>query len=378
MKSTTGPGALANLTLTSQLPPRPGHGTRGKRIAVYANYLKIAVPPNLDLTRYNFEVTPVPPGRKLRRVLQLLFELPEFSGVTTDFKSLIISRKALKIPDDYQVAIPYRAEGEDEPLQNAITYKVRVVTPTSLAVSDLVSSLSAASASPAFSRKEEVLQAMNALLAHYPQAHDGVSSVGQNRHFSTDRSQQNAHNIHDIGGGIESLRGYYQSVRPATGGLLLNVNVSHGIFLQPDRLDQLFPKLGTGNKSTLQKKVRLVRVRVTHIPPKKSKKTGEEFPRIKTIISLAQPQDGRKDDHPPQVTSFGAGPKDVKFWLGESPSPAKDESTPGKGKPKAAGPVLPKNVYISVYDYFKKSKSSQFRPQHDANLSSRVSQHSIE
>jgi eukaryotic translation initiation factor 2C len=53
--------------------------------------------------------------------------------------------------------------------------------------------------------------------------------------------------------------------------MILNINVTHGIFSEPIRLSEPFPKFGTGNKVILQKKMKLVRVRVTHIPAKKSK-----------------------------------------------------------------------------------------------------------
>jgi hypothetical protein len=312
-------------------------------------------------------VNPVPPGRKLRRILQILFEQPEFTGVATDFKTLIISRSPLSIPDGYQTSIAYRAEGDDGPTPNAGRFTVRVVSPTPIPVSELVKYLSATRPSPNFPGKEELLNALNALLAFYPAAHDGVSNVGP-RYFAIDRSDQNVHNRRSLGGGIELLRGFFQSVRPVTGGLLLNVNVTHGIFLEPEPLPILFPRLGTGDKSTLQKKLRLVRVKVTHIAPKRSKTTGEEFPRIKSILALAQRQDGRQEAHPPQVAMLGAGPKAVSFWLGDDSSKDGDDKgkdqTKGKGKggkPKPAGPALPTNTYITVFDYFRISESAQFR-----------------
>lgn len=362
MANSKGIESLGSLALTPEFPQRPGHGTQGRRIAVYANYFKLMAQDNLSLTRYNVEVNPLPPGRKLRRILQILFEQPEFSGVATDFKTLIISRRPLDIPDGYQTTIAYRTEGEDSPSLNAARFTVRVVSPTPIPVSELVRYLSAIGPSPTFPGKEELLNALNALLAFYPVAHDGVSNVGP-KHYTIDRSPRNQHNRHTLGGGIESLRGFFQSVRPATGGLLLNVNVAHGIFLEPEPLDILFPRLGSGNKPTLQKKMRLVRVKVTHIAPKKSKTTGQEFPRIKTILALAQKEDGRKDPHPPQVASLGAGPKDVRFWLGEDSSKDGDGTGKGKGKSgklKPAGPALPTNTYISVFDYFRISKLAKY------------------
>ncbi|KAK0125397.1 hypothetical protein ONS95_000586 [Cadophora gregata] len=357
MKNSKGINALANLSTTSRFPPRPGHGTMGKKIIVYANYFKMIAPPNLSLTRYNVEVSPPATGKKLGRIFELLLELPAFSGVATEWKSMIISTRNLNLPPGYTIQIPYRKEGEDEPLTRAITYNVRVITPLTYLVSDLINFLASQNPQPPYPQKAEVIQMMNAVFGCYPQAHPGISSIGQNRHFSLDRSQANAHNVHVLGGGLESLRGYFLSVRPATGGLLLNINITHGVFFEPDRLDTLFPKLGTGNKTTLAKKLNKLRVRVTHLPGKKNKK-NQDVPRIKTICGLALMTDGRSEEHPPKITANHGGPTQVSFWLSDTPpgTAAAAPSTSGKGK-KSGGSQpgsLPTNQYITVYNYFQK------------------------
>lgn len=320
---------------------------------MYANYFRVNVAPKLDITRYNVEVMPEAKGKKLNRIFQLLLEKPEFSQCVSDGKSIVVSLQPLNIQQEQTFAITYLAEGQDEPLNNAVTYTVRVVTPTSLDVAGFVNYLGATNTGPKFPQQSETIQALNILFGHHPQANDGVVSIGQNRHFLTDRSQQNVRNVQILGGGLESLRGYFQSVRPATGGLLLNVNVTHGVFLEPIRLDQIMPRLGTGNRITLQKKLKLVRVNVTHLPVKKNK-ANQNIPRVKTIFGLAHLQDGRGDAHPPQVKEFGAGPKDVKFWIAALPAPAGKKA--GKAPQKSDG--LPTNAYITVFDYFRKSRNS--------------------
>ena len=93
MKNASGIGAVGALKVgdTVQFPPRPGHGTAGKlsklqikhhhtdflvgrKIAVYANYLKVTAQAQLQLTRYNVEISPEAKGKKLARVFQLLRE----------------------------------------------------------------------------------------------------------------------------------------------------------------------------------------------------------------------------------------------------------------------------------------------------------------
>jgi hypothetical protein len=80
----------------------------------------------------------------------------------------------LNIPDDYQTSIAYYIESDDGPTLNAARFTVRVVSLTPIPVSELVKYLSATRLSPIFSRKEEFLNALNALLVFYPMAHNGV------------------------------------------------------------------------------------------------------------------------------------------------------------------------------------------------------------
>jgi hypothetical protein len=337
------------------MPARPGYGTLGKQIIVYANYFKIVAPKELTLTRYNVEVVPEERPKKLARIFQLLLERPEFAGVATEWKSMLIAKEPLNIPSEYTLQIQYMQEEQEEPLPNATVYNVRVVAPISISISQFIHYLSATSPVPNFAHKLEAIQVLNALFGHYPQAQNGIVTTGGNRHFSTDRSERNGKNIFELGGGLESLRGYFQSIRPATGGLLLNVNPIHGVFIQPRPLNILYSALGSGNIENLKKKLFGVRFHVTHLVSKKNKKTGQDIPRIKNFADFAHPRDGRSEDHPPQIPRYGAGPREVKFWLSDAPvltpapapAPAK-----GKGAKSRAGSAMPSNTYISVYDYF--------------------------
>ena len=119
---------------------------------------------------------------------------------------MVISLQRLQVQDGETFAIAYRAEGQDEPLERAITYTVRVVTPTPIDVGAFINFLTATTATPPFPHQLETIQALNVLLGHHPQTNDGVISFGQNRHFSTDRSQQNLHNMHMLGGGLATFK----------------------------------------------------------------------------------------------------------------------------------------------------------------------------
>ncbi|RKF71355.1 Protein argonaute 5 [Golovinomyces cichoracearum] len=341
----------------STMPVRPGYGTMGKKLEVFANYFKILTPNDLTLTRYNVEVVPkpdqnaegkfdtkVPTGKKLKRIFQLLLALPEFSGAASEWKSMIVTKKPLNIREGHQVEIKYVEDGHEEPLERAKTYLVRLVAPLSFSVSDFVNYLSATSENAQFPHGLETIQVLNAVFGHHPQSHDGNVSVGQNRHFAIKPNSTGFHSW-DLDGGLVSLRGYFQSVRPATGGVLLNVNAIHGVFYESLRLDYLYAKLGAANKKNLADKLKGNRIGQLHLPTRKNKQ-GIEIPNVKSIWGLATPGDGKggKDEHPPQVRAYGAGPKDIRFWLNDRAGGESADKSPK---------TLPVNTYITIYDYFK-------------------------
>jgi len=233
--------AMSSLNIGGHYPARPGFGTLGRQIVVYANYLKLLpTVKTLSIVRYSVAIVPEAKGRKLKRVFQLLLEDPVLAGVATDFSSMIISPGALNIPATYEKEVIYIAEGQTEPKDPPVKYTVRIITPTTLPVSQLLSYLTNTS-TPLFNERDPILQGLNVVLGFIPQSNGNVISIGQNRHYPLGRAPGQ---YRQLGGGLEAFRGYFQSVRPATGGLLLNINVTHGVFLEPIGLHLLYPKLG--------------------------------------------------------------------------------------------------------------------------------------
>lgn len=355
-KSISGIDALSNLSISATYPARPGHGTAGKRVDLYANSFALNPKKSFAIGRYNVEIAGEQlASKKKKQLFRLLLELPEFAGVATDYASLLVSTRELDVEDGYTVDIPWRTEKEDVALPNARVYRVRIVTPTSLDIKGLIQYLSTTSNNdPIAQQKGEMIQAMNVLMNFHALRSDQVSSIGHNRHFSTLR-RGNEHNIQSLGGGLEALRGFFQSVRPATGRLLLNVNVSHSVFLEPGPLISVYKTIGGGDLRRLADKLKSKRVALLHLPEKKTA-AGVVIPREKSIHGLARPGEGRELGHPPQVKVYGASPKDVKFWISAEPTDPPQKKKPA-GK-KSAGNALPSDAYISVFDYFRISKST--------------------
>ena len=348
--------------------------------------------PNLLLYRYNVDVLPTaerqpaPAGKKLNQIIRLLLELPEYrefrNDIVTDFKSTLVSRRRLS-PDTGGTAIQYRAEREDEPRDNAQIYRIRVQETGTLTVSELTDYLTSTNVNTAYD-KLPVSQALNIFLGHYTKTSPTISTVGSSKSFSLAQNSPSQ----NLGAGLTALRGFFSSVRVATCRILVNVNVSHGAFYDAIPLDQLINRYYSAhgiNRVKLQGFLKRVRVRVIHLGEKKNK-AGESIPRVKTIFGLANPNDGYDRNHlvrPPRVPSFGAGPKEVEFFVNDSseaPSSSSTSQAPvtqgskkkGKGKKgskssqgpsqdtlqsgessQGPGQDVQDGRYISVYDHFR-------------------------
>ena len=356
---------MGALRLDANFPHRPGYGTRGNEVILWANYFEMVPGPNLLLYRYNVDVQPAATGKKLGQIINLLLQLPEYrnfrNDIVTDFKSTLVSRRRLS-PDLAQVTVTYRAEGEDEPRADAQAYRLRVGQTGTLTVSELTDHLTSTNMSTAYADKLPVLQALNIFLGHYAKSSSMIATAGSSKSFSLDPDSPKF----DLGAGLSALRGFFSSVRVATCRILVNVNISHGAFYNAIRLDLLMQKYATAhnyNRVKMESFLKRLRIKVTHLGEKKKNKAGEIIPRVKTIFGLANSADGRGLQNPPQVQSFGAGARDVRFFLNNSSGAPSSSSTgqaaetsantkKGKGK-KSPGQSDPQGGrYISVFDYF--------------------------
>lgn len=373
-----------SIDASAVLPARPAYGTEGQPITVYANYVQLV--PKSDLTLYSYNVSEIKPdviGKKRTQIIRLLInELPELESyrgdMVTDFKNTLISRKKLDLGGDEKVIeVTYKAEGEDEPRERAPRYKVAVKFTKTLTVGDLMSFLTSTNPAVQYDSKLEMIQGLNIFLKHWAKSNNNVATIGASKTFSMSSSADKL----DLGRGLTALRGFFTSVRAATNRILVNVNVSHGAFYNEGKLTDLIaaynPRPDPTGWRSLEKFLKRVRVRTTHLKEKKNRK-GEVIHRAKTVFGLAKKSDGQGPNRP-RVKEFAAGPKHVEFWLedkrpaaaasssilGAEPSQAASKKK-GKGKGKAAkskaeapptaGPQ-PASAgtgrYISVYDYFK-------------------------
>lgn len=348
---------------TDPAPLRPAYGSQGQEVVLWANYVEMKLPSELVLYRYSIDIEPEVKGKKCEQVVRLLLEMPELVVFTrdlvTDFKSHLLSRKKLNT-EKYVFNISYRAEKEDEPSAEAKPYKITVKLSGTLSVADLIDFLASTDPRLNCTEKSSIIQALNILVRHHAKLNSNLITVGSSKTFSFSSNSARA----DLGGGLSATRGFFSSVRAATSRILININVSHGAFYNATRLDQLIQNWLSANGQNnhrLQKFLSKLRVALVHLKERKNR-AGEPIPRTKTISGLASPDDGSKLDHPPKVGRFGAGPKEVEFFLETSPLSSHPNAGKNRGtkKGKKGGGASAQNEtagsYISVYEYFEKRR----------------------
>lgn len=348
--------ALSKLTVGSQFPARPGYGIQGTKVVLYANYFNM-VPKKQEvvLHRYNVSIHEKekpknsPKGKKLKRVFELLLETPILAGAVTEFKTMFFL--TTDIGSIANLEIVYRSEGEDVPSDRAVVYVVKIEHDQGYPVGPLLNWLRSPDPTNAYGTQLEMIQSLNTLMGHWPQSNPGITSVGGSKHFPF---VDPAAVTYNLGEGLIALRGYFKSVRLATGRILLNVNVSHAVVLPAVRLDHLAKASYTTRPDAyaLERLFKRVRIQTGHLPIKVNK-AGITIPRVKTVLALASLEDGRGLPNPPRVTRPGAGPKDVSFFLNDQ-----EPKEPKGGKSGKAGQSkkTPGGKYISVWDFFKLSE----------------------
>jgi eukaryotic translation initiation factor 2C len=363
MKNSNAPLSIARLSLGNEFPVRPAYGDKGQPVTLWTNYFELKPSLDLVLYRYAIEVMPNEAGKKLSQIVRLLMSerYDEFrEDIVSDYKSNLVSRVPL---GDGVHEIVYRAEGEDEPKENARRYRVRVQGTGTLTLASLMDYLSSTTLNTAFGGKSEIITGLNILLGDYAKSSPKVTIVGSQKVFSlTDNPP------HDLRGGLSVLRGFFTSVRAATSRILVNVNVTYGVFYDAVPLGTLLRNYGRtvgNNPHRIESFINRLRVKVIHLKEKKDK-DGTAIPRVKTIFGLARMDDGHALEHPPRVSALAAGAMDTEFYL--NPTSAEPSATPsapatkpkGKkgGKGGGGGAATAASLggrYISVYDYFLKT-----------------------
>lgn len=369
-----------------KFPPRPAFGNKGTPVTLWANYyaVKTQAP---ALYKYTMTVKEIVPegqeeakerapktkgkggkpgkpresgprevkGRKLYLVIkEALNELSKKDKnllVATEFKSQLISLRKLNLEQDNTIRFNMpSSEGSEKtdvfevvfngPVEARVDDMLKYVY-SKTGASDDGSDPSQAMAYPKF---PDVIDALNVIFGFGPRSKlDEISAVGNSRFFAFGSDNRRNEVVLGRDRALKAARGYFQSVRLSTGRLLLNVNVTHGVFKIDGPCAKFFEGFGvTATQSPLM--ARKLKLLGRFLPKTrvwiKTKYGSKEVRRSKAIHGLVSIRDIKKqcrDKNPPKfrhTTDFAVGPGDVSFWL-------EDE---GKGR------------YITVADFYKQSK----------------------
>ncbi|KAK0742478.1 ribonuclease H-like domain-containing protein [Apiosordaria backusii] len=356
---------------SSFFPYRPNFGTGGTPVILWANYFELNAN-TASLFGYNVLVSPESSGAdkaeqssakgkdkektkeakgtKLAKIIKAALDtLPPTVVCATEYKASVIAKAKLPLPADsvIKVSIPKGSSGEER-------WAVKFNDPVSLDIGRLKQYLQTfddkgnESVFPKFAAE---VDALGVVLGHTPRSNANTAAVGTSRFFAFDANRS------EIGpvtpeSMINILRGYVQSVRLATGRLLLNVNVTHGVFRQPIPLCDLFKKLPLNNNTLKRFHGFLAKSRISCQVP--SDKPGEWVTIERSVAGLARVGDGSGEEKRPMFkpNEYWGRPTTVKFFL-RSPK-----------EPRPAPPGLQYDTMVLVSDYHvaKYGRTHDVRP----------------
>lgn len=351
------------------MPYRPNYGSQGEEVMLWTNYFHLQFQ-EPKLYKYNISIYDPRKvskdeqddgkvtGRKAMDIFQVILAQVRRDNRTilfaTDFKQKIVTKAPLILPPKtvvYPVAQGARSR----------QYDLRISHQT-LDAGDLLRFLSNQAQTPrhlpnpdpnsnanGFPFHQEIIDAISTITGHTPRESGDIVTVGRSRFFSrTNKSLREMIGNPNI---LQILKGFSQSVRPATGRLLLNVNVTHGVFRCRGSISRLLGNLGGYDRESLRKLDRIVsKARVQYrIPVKRPQQPPWK---TATIAGLARNTDkcGGQSQDPKfksgKVSGFYTA-SEVEFYL---------KKPPEKVAPPRPAQGLEWDTYCTVFDYYSRSK----------------------
>ncbi|WJX71836.1 argonaute 1 [Trifolium repens] len=250
-----------------RFPLRPGKGSTGRKCIVKANHF-FAELPKKDLHQYDVTITPEVPSRGVNRaVMEQLVRLyrdshlgkrlPAYDGR----KSLYTAGPLPFISKDFRITLVDEDDGSGGQRRDR-EFKVVI----KLAARADLHHLGLFLEGRQTDAPQEALQVLDIVLRELPTSR--YCPVGRS-FYSPDLGRRQP-----LGEGLESWRGFYQSIRPTQMGLSLNIDMSSTAFIEPlpviDFVTQLLNRdvsarpLSDADRVKIKKALRGIKVEVTH------------------------------------------------------------------------------------------------------------------
>ncbi|RWA08504.1 hypothetical protein EKO27_g6616 [Xylaria grammica] len=351
-------------------PRRPAFGTQGNPVVLWANYFTLDASAKVPLLKYSLEITEKdkaqeksgtsdekggkpkgkgkkpkesgnkpnqsgdestkrkPRSRKIHGIIKsALDQVAKSVTFATEFKDQVISLEPFVLPENKTVTVAYLDEGRDD------EYEVKFNGPSTVDLPGLLSYLTTMRNPPeesgkiTFPRFQDAIDALSIITGYYARSNTSSSA-------------------------LESSGAIFKVLAPATGRLILNANVAHGVFRPTGVVSDLVEQF-EHHYPSIHKSLARLRARCTILSEDKNQK-----PRVilKIISGLADRFDGGKTTNKPKVQALGAGAANVQFYL-NAPAPA----------------GLQGNAFCSVADYYKKRYGYTVNPKYPVvNVGSQV------
>lgn len=275
------------------LPLRPGTGSLGKGIRLHANYFQVTSLPVGEVVQYDVVVTPDVPRNLRRRLfveLDSKYRKAEFGGRLVAYDGMANMYCLGSLPKEQytlQISIPGRRAGETRDFQ----FKMRRVSSVNLEV--LKKFLDGKLDYTPY----DVITSLEIILRH-PMWNSNVL-VG--------RSIFDGKSVEPISGAVDVWKGFFMSLRPGLGRMLLNVDTSATAFIAPGDVipilrdflgvpkQEALDSLHARERAPVEQFLRACRIEATH--------RGEENMRRYKVMGLSQngadqtffeDQDGKK------------------------------------------------------------------------------------
>ncbi|KAL8166531.1 hypothetical protein V2J09_008030 [Rumex salicifolius] len=250
-----------------KFPLRPGKGSTGVRCIVKANHF-FAELPDKDLHQYDVSIIPEVTSRgvnravmeqlvKLYRESHLGRRLPAYDGR----KSLYTAGPLPFVSKEFKITLIDEDDGTGAPRRER-EFKVVIKLAARVDLHHLGMFLQGRQPDA----PQEALQVLDIVLRELPTSR--YSPVGRS-FYSPHLGRRQS-----LGEGLESWRGFYQSIRPTQMGLSLNIDMSSTAFIEPlpviEFVTQLLNKdvtsrpLSDADRVKIKKALRGVKVEVTH------------------------------------------------------------------------------------------------------------------
>ncbi|KAL6652215.1 hypothetical protein ACP70R_011140 [Stipagrostis hirtigluma subsp. patula] len=254
-----------------RFPLRPGKGTYGDRCIVKANHF-FAELPDKDLHQYDVSITPEVTSRGVNRAvmgeLVTLYRRSHLGGRLPAYdgrKSLYTAGPLPFTSRTFEITLQDEEDslsGGQGGQRRERVFRVVIKFAARADLHHLAMFLAGRQADA----PQEALQVLDIVLRELPTAR--YSPVGRSFYSpNLGRRQQ-------LGEGLESWRGFYQSIRPTQMGLSLNIDMSSTAFIEPlpviDFVAQLLNRdisvrpLSDSDRVKIKKALRGVKVEVTH------------------------------------------------------------------------------------------------------------------